>query len=264
MARLQIIGGGRMGEALLAGLLRSGWAPPEEVVVVEAVTARRAELSAAFPGVVVVADIADGPAGCDAVVAVKPPDVPAVVTALAENGCGRLVSIAAGVTIATIEASAPAGTRVVRAMPNTPATVGAGVSAVAAGTASDEDDLSWAEQVLGAVGEVVRVPEHQLNAVTGLSGSGPAYVFLIAEALSDAGVLVGLPRPVAEHLAIHTLLGSAQLLASGTASAAELRAAVTSPGGTTAAGLRELESHAVRAAMLDAVAAATRRAGELQ
>jgi pyrroline-5-carboxylate reductase len=152
---------------------------------------------------------------------------------------------------------------VIRAMPNTPALIGAGASAIAPGSAASEEDLAWAEEVLGAVGVVVRVPESQLDAVTGLSGSGPAYVFLVAEALAEAGVLNGLPRATAETLAFQTLAGAARLLAEGETSAADLRAAVTSPGGTTAAGLAELERSGARAAFLDAVSAATRRSREL-
>jgi pyrroline-5-carboxylate reductase len=148
-------------------------------------------------------------------------------------------------------------------MPNTPALVGAGAAAVAGGTGAGADDLDWAESVLAAVGTVVRVDESLLDAVTGLSGSGPAYVFLVAEALIEAGVLVGLPRPVATELAIQTLLGSARLLAEGELGPEALRAAVTSPGGTTAAGLRALEAAGVRAALLDAVVAATERSRDL-
>jgi pyrroline-5-carboxylate reductase len=148
-------------------------------------------------------------------------------------------------------------------MPNTPALVGAGASAVAGGTSATDDDLEWAEGILGAVGSVVRVPEKSLDAVTGLSGSGPAYVFLVAEALIDAGVLNGLPRATAEALVRQTILGSARLLAEGADGPEALRAAVTSPGGTTAAGLRELERHGVRAALLEAVTAATERSREL-
>jgi pyrroline-5-carboxylate reductase len=148
-------------------------------------------------------------------------------------------------------------------MPNTPALVGAGAAAISPGTAATDDDLAWAGSILGAVGTVVRVPENLLDAVTGLSGSGPAYVFLVAEALIDAGVLVGLPRPTAVELATQTLLGAARLLVETGDSPEALRAAVTSPGGTTAAGLRALESAGVRAAFLDAVAAATERSREL-
>ncbi len=245
-----------MGEALFAGLIASGWRA-EEIVVVEKVEARRAELAAAHPGLEV---RSEGHGGLDGLVAVKPGDVAASLEGLAPT---RVLSIAAGVTTATLEAALPAGTPVVRAMPNTPALVGQGASAIAAGTHATDDDLAWAEDVLGAVGTVVRVPEAQLDAVTGLSGSGPAYVFLVAEALIDAGVLVGLPRPAAEALATQTLLGAATLLASGDRSAADRRADVTSPGGTTAAGLRALEAGGVRAAVIDAVVAATERSKEL-
>ena len=173
-----------------------------------------------------------------------------------------MLSIAAGVTIATVEAAAP-GRPVVRAMPNTPALVGLGASAIAPGATATEEHLELAEHLLRAVGIVVRVEEHQLDAVTGLSGSGPAYVMLVAEALTEAGVLVGLPRAIANQLVEQTLLGSATLLAHGDDGPEALRAAVTSPGGTTAVGLRELEARGVRAAFLDAVAAAAERSREL-
>jgi pyrroline-5-carboxylate reductase len=148
-------------------------------------------------------------------------------------------------------------------MPNTPALVGAGASAIAAGSTASEADLDWADEVLSAVGIVVRVREDLLDAVTGLSGSGPAYVFLVAESLIEAGVLAGLPRATAEALTRQTLLGSARLLLETGDDEAALRAAVTSPGGTTAAGLRVLEREGVRSAILDAVGAATERSREL-
>lgn len=255
---LVVVGGGRMGEALLGGLVAAGRAPGR-LGVVEPVAARRAELEQRFPGLVVSADPL---AGDGAVLAVKPDAVPAAAGAAVAAGTGRLLSIAAGVTLATIEAVA-GEVPVVRAMPNTPALVGAGAAAVAPGTYAGEDDLRWAEVVLGAVGIVVRVPEHLLDAVTGLSGSGPAYVFLVAEALTDAGVLVGLPRATATALATQTLLGSARLLAEGDEGPEALRAAVTSPGGTTAAGLRALEAHGLRSALLEAVVASAERAAEL-
>jgi pyrroline-5-carboxylate reductase len=263
MAGLQIVGGGRMGEALLGGLLSAGWAEPGELVVVERVVPRRAEVEARFPGVRVVDSVV---AAEGAVVAVKPGDVAGVCAELAAAGVPRLLSIAAGVTTAAIEAACGRGdpaVRVVRAMPNTPALVGAGASAIAGGTAAGDDDLGWAESILSAVGVVVRVAEPALDAVTGLSGSGPAYVFLVAESLIEAGVLAGLPRDVATTLAVQTLLGSARLLAESGAGPADLRAAVTSPGGTTAAGLRALEDRAVRAAFLAAVTAATDRSRQL-
>lgn len=264
MVRLAILGGGRMGEALVAGLLAAGWGAAE-LTVAELAPGRRKELAEGFTGLTVVESPADAVAGADAiVVAVKPDDVVAALEAAAPAlPEGALVlSIAAGVRIADIEAVVP-GHPVVRAMPNTPALVGRGASAVAPGSHAAESHLATAEAVLGAVGIVVRVPEHLLDAVTGLSGSGPAYVFLVAEALVEAGVLQGLPRPVSERLVVQTLLGSATLLAQSSEGPERLRAAVTSPGGTTAAGLLALEDRAVRAAFLEAVAAATRRSREL-
>lgn len=260
-ARLAVVGGGKMGSALLAGLLAAGWASAEELLVVEPVAARREELAAAHPGLSVSDGLAGGAEG--AVVAVKPGDVEAACAALGAAGVGRVLSIAAGVPLSRLEGWLPEGTRVIRAMPNTPALVGAGAAAIAAGRAAGDDDLAWAEGILAAVGRVERVGEALLDAVTGLSGSGPAYVFLVAEALIDAGVAVGLPRPVSESLAIQTLLGSARLLAESGDKAESLRAAVTSPGGTTAAGLAALEKRAVRAAFLEAVEAATDRSRQL-
>jgi pyrroline-5-carboxylate reductase len=250
-----------MGEALVRGLVSSGWAAAAELVVVEALPSRRDELAAAVPGLGVVAEPVPA---ADVLIAVKPADVPAACRALAGAAPPRRVlSVAAGVTTATIEAGLGGDAAVVRAMPNTAALVGAGVAAIAPGRAATAADLDWAEEVLRAVGTVVRVAEGQLDAVTGLSGSGPAYVFLVVEALVEAGVLVGLPRPTSEALAAGTVLGAARLLEESGRSAADLRADVTSPGGTTAAGLRELERHGARAAFLDAVAAATARSAEL-
>ncbi|MGQ0521343.1 MAG: pyrroline-5-carboxylate reductase [Actinomycetota bacterium] len=258
--RLTVVGGGRMGEALVAGLLRSGWAAASELVVVEKVAARRRELQERFEGVGVVGE----PAPADgAVLAVKPDDVEAACGAVAATGTPVVLSIAAGVTLASLEAALGPDVRVVRAMPNTPALVGAGAAAIAPGSSATDDDLAWAESLLSAVGTVVRVPEHLLDAVTGLSGSGPAYVFLVAESLIDAGVLAGLPRATSTALVLQTLLGSARLLTESGQGPEALRAAVTSPGGTTAAGLRALEERAVRAALSEAVQAATRRSREL-
>jgi pyrroline-5-carboxylate reductase len=254
-----------MGEALVAGLLARGWAAAEEIVVAETLHERRSELSgpgglaARNPGLRVDGEVV---AAEGAVVAVKPGDVEAACRSVRRAGIRRVLSIAAGVPLAKLErwlgesGDAPA---VVRAMPNTPALVGAGAAAIAPGRRADAADVAWAEGILRAVGTVAVVPEALLDAVTGLSGSGPAYVFLVAEALIDAGVLVGLPRPVARELAVQTLLGSARLLAESGESAESLRAAVTSPGGTTAAGLRALEAGGVRSAVLEAVVAATER-----
>ncbi|MGZ6930777.1 MAG: pyrroline-5-carboxylate reductase [Acidimicrobiia bacterium] len=264
MEQIAVLGGGRMGAALLAGLLDAGF-EADALAVAEADPGRRHELEAQLPRVRV-APAAPWVVG-DAdivVVAVKPGDVSGVLEA-AGPALGEhtlVVSIAAGVPIAALEAAAP-GRPVVRAMPNTPALVREGVAAIAGGTHATEADLDAARRLLGAVGSVVTVPEHQLDAVTGLSGSGPAYVFLVAEALVDAGVLNGLPRDVAVQLVYGTIRGAGVMLTDSGDTAEQLRAAVTSPGGTTAAGLRVLEAGAVRSALLDAVTAATARSREL-
>jgi pyrroline-5-carboxylate reductase len=271
MGSLMVVGGGKMGEALVAGLIRSGWAPPGDLTVVETDPERRRQLAQRQTGVRVVGEVAADQAPAGAVIAVKPADVQAACTTLRTTGVERVLSIAAGVTIAALSDwlarpgdETPAATvAVVRGMPNTPALVGAGAAAIAGGQTAGPDDLAWATGILKAVGTVVQVPESALDAVTGLSGSGPAYVFLIAEALIDAGVLVGLSRPVARQLAVQTLLGSGRLLSETGDEPAALRASVTSPGGTTAAGLRALEAAGVRNAILDAVVAATDRSREL-
>ena len=254
-----IIGGGRMGEALLGGLLAAGRGAGE-LAVAEISLSRRGALEAEYPGVAVVE--APVPAG-GAVLVVKPADVAEAARAAADAGAERVLSVAAGITTGAIEAALDRPLPVVRAMPNTPALIGAGAAAISPGSFAGPDDLAWAEAILGSVGVVTRVPEKALDAVTGLSGSGPAYVFLVAEAMAEAGVLAGLPRDVAETLAFQTLLGSARLLVDSDDGPAALRAAVTSPGGTTAAGLHELERHGVRAAFLDAVMAAAERSREL-
>lgn len=256
---LAVVGGGNMGAALLAGMLESGVVDAGEVAVVEPSTVRRDELATTFPDVAVVAEV---PACRSAVIAVKPPDAPAVAAAVAAAGATRLLSVAAGVTTATLHAAVGDAVAVVRSMPNTPALVGEGVTAIAGGPGATDADLAWAEGILGGVGLVVRVTEAQLDAVTGLTGSGPAYVFLVAEALMDAGVAAGLPRATSEQMVAQLLVGSAKLLAERGDPAA-LRAMVTSPAGTTAAGVAVLEERAVRAALIAAVRAATARSREL-
>jgi pyrroline-5-carboxylate reductase len=256
---LAVIGGGNMGAALLGGLVASGRFGPGHLAVVEPVAARRTDLAAQFPDVQVLASIA---ACRGAVLAVKPYDLTTVAAAAAASGAERLLSIAAGISTAAIEAAVPAGVRVVRSMPNTPALVGAGMSAVCGGAGAEEADLVWAESILGAVGTCVRVPESLFDAVTGVTGSGPAYLFLVAEAMIDAAVLTGLARPTAESMVAQLFVGSAALLADRGDPAA-LRAMVTSPGGTTAAALHVLESRAVRAAFIDAVRASAERSRQL-
>jgi pyrroline-5-carboxylate reductase len=267
---LIVVGGGKMGEAFVTGLIRTGWAAPESIAVVEQSERRRGELVDLHTGLVVVSEVAaalaEEPAD-GAVIAVKPADVEGVCRELAETRLARFLSVAAGVTLGSLEGwlSAKTGNppAVVRAMPNTPALVGTAASAMSPGSNAGEDDVDWARGILEAVGSVVELAEPDLDAVTGLSGSGPAYVFLLAEALIDAGVLVGLTRPVARELAVQTVLGSARLLAETGEEPSALRASVTSPGGTTAAGLRALEAAGVRHAVLDAVVAATARSREL-
>lgn len=256
--RLAVVGGGNMGAALVGGLLGAGWAPAD-IAVVEVLAARRERLSEMFPGVMVTDTI---PSCRGALIAVKPYDVLAACSAAAAAGATQLLSIAAGIGVAALQSASGDGVAVVRSMPNTPALVGKGAAAICGGPTAGEADLAWAEQILGSVGIVVRVPEPQLDAVTGLAGSGPAYLFLVAEALTEAGVLAGLSRANSEALVTQLFVGSATLLAQE-GNPAQLRANVTSPGGTTAAGLRQLEEHGVRSAMLEAVMAATERAREL-
>lgn len=258
MSTLQLIGGGRMGQALLKGLIDGGWAPAADLRVVEVVGDQRARLSADFPEVTV----ADAPAvGVDTLVAVKPHLVVDVCRELDEPG--RVLSVAAGITLASIEAALPAGTPVIRAMPNTPALVGSGAAGLAGGSSASDDDVAWAAGILGSVGVAEVVTEPLLDAVTGLSGSGPAYVFLLAEAMIDAGVAMGLTRAVAGQLAAQTIAGAGQMLIAEGADPVDLRAGVTTPAGTTAAGLGALEDHGLRAAMAAAVRAATERSIEL-
>ena len=260
VTRLVVVGGGRMGKALIGGLLRSGWVEPSDLAIAEPLEAARAEIAHRFPGVTVVAE----PVAADsAVLAVKPHDAEVAARSLTASRPPKVLSIMAGVTIGKLEAWLPPGTAVLRAMPNLPAIVGSAASALAGGTSVSESDFTWGESVLSAFGVVARVSEASIDAVTGLSGSGPAYFFLLAEAMIEAGVSEGLERDVSRLLVIHTLLGSARLLVETGDSPEVLRAAITSPGGTTAAGLRVLERGAVRGAVIDAVAAASARAREL-
>ena len=259
LPRLVVVGGGRMGTALVRGLLAAGWASTE-IVVVEASDERRARLEDELRGVRVAAEPV---AGDGAVVAVKPAQGEAACRALGAHAPARALSIMAGVTLADLGAWLGPGTAALRAMPNTPALVGAGVSGLAGADGVGEADFVWAEGILGAVGRVVRVPESDLDAVTGLSGSGPAYVFLVAEALVAAGEAAGLSRAVSEALALPTVAGAGRLLLETGDSPEALRAQVTSPGGTTEAGIAVLEDRGLREAVAAAVAAATARSREL-
>lgn len=259
---LAVVGGGRMGEALLAGIVRRSG--PEGVVVCERSAERGAELAGRY-GV----DLVDLPGAAArarvVLLAVKPQDVDGLLGLLAGHldADHLVVSVAAGVTTARIEAALAPGVPVVRVMPNTPALVEEGMSVLSAGAHAGERHLDEAEQLLAAVGRVRRVPEEQQDAVTALSGSGPAYFFYLVEAMVDAGVALGLTRELSTDLIVQTALGAAVMLRDSGDDAEALRAAVSSPGGTTVAAIAELDRHDVRAAMAAAVAAAHARSLEL-
>ena len=249
-----------MGSALVTGLIAGGWAPAEALAVSDPDPVQRHRLSEAHPGL----EVVEGPIGAaGAVLAVKPDVAEAVLRTLAAVGITRVLSIVAGLSTARLEAALKPGDVVVRAMPNTPSQIGAGVAGMSGGSAATAADLDWAEGILGSIGAVVRLPERHLDAVTGVSGSGPAYVFLVAEAMIEAGVTAGLSRDVSRQLVVETILGSARMMAETEQDPGDLRAAVTSPGGTTAAALRTLEFKAVRSAFIEAVAAATERSRQL-
>lgn len=257
------IGVGVMGEAILAGLVRGG-RPVEELLVGEKRAERAAELTEKY-GVRVVSNL-DAVREADTVtLVVKPQDMAAVLEEISgELRAGQLlVSLAAGITTAWIEARVPEGVAVVRVMPNTPALVDQGMAAISPGSHCDDDHLAIAEGLLAATGKVVRVPESQQDAVTAVSGSGPAYIFYVIEAMIDAGVMLGLARPLATELAVQTLFGSATMLRELGTHPTVLREQVTSPGGTTAAALRYLEDHRVKAAFLSAMEACRDRAQQL-
>ncbi|HET7072520.1 MAG TPA: pyrroline-5-carboxylate reductase [Mycobacterium sp.] len=287
MARIAIIGGGSIGEALLSGLLRSGQ-QVKDLVVAERVPERAKYLADTYSVLSTsVTEAVDN--ATFVVVAVKPADVDSVMgelaraAAAAENDSAEqvFVTVAAGIAISYFEARLPAGTSVVRAMPNAAALVGAGVTALAKGRFVTPPQLEGVSALFDSVGGVLTVPESQMDAVTALSGSGPAYFFLLVEALVDAGVAAGLSREVATDLTTQTMAGSAAMLLArmdsdrrgvegeeagrwADTTAAQLRATVTSPGGTTAAGLRELERGGLRAAVDAAVQAAKRRSEQLR
>ncbi|WP_448615444.1 pyrroline-5-carboxylate reductase [Modestobacter sp. URMC 112] len=264
---LAIIGGGKIGEALLAGLIRQAGAHgagPGDIVVVERSAERAAELTTRYG--VATEDLAGAAGRCRVLLlAVKPQDIDALLALLGPHVTADhlVVSVAAGVPTARIEDALPAGTPVVRVMPNTPALVDEGMSVLSAGTHASNAHLDEAEALLSPVGRVRRVPESQQDAVTALSGSGPAYFFFLVEAMIDAGILLGLPRTLAADLIVQTALGAAVMLRDSGEHPVQLREAVTSPGGTTIAAIRELERHGVRAALIAAIEAAHDRSVEL-
>jgi pyrroline-5-carboxylate reductase len=263
--QLVIVGGGRMGSALAEGLLDASWCTPDQMAIVEVSSDRRELLGKRLAEVAVVAALE--PEHVDAntgvLLCVKPDHAEGAARRAGEAGVTRVLSVVAGLSCARIEAVFPGPVAVIRSMPNTPVLVRKGVSAIAGGGHVTKDDLDWAETILSAVGTVVRVTERNIDAVTGLSGSMPAYLYLVLESLIDAGVHQGLTREISRQLVVGTFEGSASLLIQTGELPEELRAQVTSPGGTTAAGLRMLEGRAVRAAFLEAVAAATERSRQL-
>jgi pyrroline-5-carboxylate reductase len=265
MARLAVLGGGKMGEALVAGLIASGWRKSKEIVVTARREERLHELSDAY-GVETTLDNAAAVVGAEViVVAVKPQDIEALLSQISDRvGPEQTVlSIAAAIPTSFIEERLGADAPVVRAMPNTPSVVHEGMAGMAAGRHADEEHLKLAKEVLDHVGRVVIVPESYLDAVTAISGSGPAYFALLAEAMIEAGILLGLSREISTDLVIQTMLGSAKLLRDEKMHPVELREMVTSPGGTTIRAIRVLEQSGVRAAFLNAIQAAMERSQEL-
>ena len=263
--RIAILGGGKIGESLLAGLLSSGWRKPEEIVVTGRRQERVDELAERY-GVETTLANTDAVSGAAfIVIAVKPQDFD---TLLGEIG-GLLtpeqtvLSVAAAVPTAQIERHLADGVPVLRAMPNAPATVHEGVAGLCAGAHAGDDHLAMADEVLSHVGRVVQIPEPYMDAVTAVSGSGPAYFALLAEAMIEAGILLGLSREVSTQLVIQTMFGTAKLLRDEEMHPVELREMVTSPGGTTIRAIRELERAGVRAAFLNAIQAAMERSKEL-
>ena len=260
--RIAILGGGRLGEALLSGLLTSGWT---NVVV----TCRRAERATELRDrYAVEATTANGDAVAGAalvVIAVKPQDIEALLTEIGPLlvPAQTVLSVAAAIPTAFIEQRIADGVPVVRAMPNSPSVVHEGIAAVCAGAHADDERVALAEAALARLGRVVRVPESAMDAVTALSGSGPAYFALLAEAMIEAGILLAVPRETSTALVVQTMLGTAKQLRDQGIHPVELRESVTSPGGTTISAIRELEQAGVRAAFLNAIQAAMDRAREL-
>lgn len=262
--RIGFLGGGNMAEALLRGLIKNGVAA-EQVGVSDPQEERLEELRRLYK----IHGLSDNVAlaeWADIVILAVKPQVAIGVLAELKKSAGSValfISVAAGLTTQTIEATLGDTSHVVRSMPNTPALVGAGATAISSGRLASEDDLRTAQAIFDAVGITEVVKESQLDAVTGLSGSGPAYAFIVLDALSDAGVKMGLPRATALRLAAQTLLGSAKMLLETNGHPGKLKDMVTSPGGTTIAGVHALEAGGLRTTLISAVEAATNRAKEL-
>jgi pyrroline-5-carboxylate reductase len=263
--RIAILGAGKIGEALISGLLSSGWRSPGDIVA----TARRPERVdelAERHGIAATQSNAEAVADAALVViSVKPQDIETLLADVGERITPEqtVLSVAAAIPTAAIERRLPTGVPVVRAMPNTPATVHEGVAGLCAGAHADDAHLTLAEEALSHLGAVVRVAEPYMDAVTAVSGSGPAYFALLAEAMIEAGILLGLSREISTQLVVQTMLGTAKQLRDERMHPVELREMVTSPGGTTIAAIRELEQAGVRAAFLNAIQAAMDRSRQL-
>jgi pyrroline-5-carboxylate reductase len=261
--KLGVIGGGVMGSAIVSRLLARGTYQNTEILISEPTLPQREALQHQY-GVGVTDDNNLAAMAPVVLLAIKPQIFDRVVAQLSPQGDNSqlIISILAGVNIARLERAFP-DRAVIRAMPNTPATVGMGVTAISAGERVDSARVELATQIFQAVGEVVTVPESLMDAVTGLSGSGPAYIAIAIEALADGGVAAGLPRPIADRLALQTVLGTATLLNESQLHPAQLKDRVTSPGGTTIAGITKLEQAGFRSALIEAVVAAASRSQEL-
>ena len=263
--RIAILGGGKIGESLLSGLLSAGWCKPEEIVVTGRRQERIDELAERY-GVETTLSNSDAVSGTGfIVIAVKPQDFEVLLGEVGGllSSDQTVLSVAAAMPTAKIEKHLSNGVPVLRAMTNTPATVHEGVAGLCAGAHATDDHMAMAEEVLTHVGRVVRVPEPYMDAVTAVSGSGPAYFALLAEAMIEAGILLGLSREVSTELVVQTMFGTAKLLRDEHMHPVELREMVTSPGGTTIRAIRELERAGVRAAFLNAIQAAMERSQEL-
>ena len=263
MSQTAILGAGVMGETLLSGLVRAG-RRVDNLLIGEKRPERARELEERY-GVAVCSNVEATRKAETIAVVVKPQDMDDLLAEIAgELKPGQLlVSLAAGITTAFIEARVPDGVAVVRVMPNTPALVDEGMAAISPGSHCDDKHLAEAESLMASTGKVMRIPERQMDAVTAISGSGPAYIFFVVESMIEAGVHLGLPRATATELVVQTVVGSAHMLRETGTHPAVLREQVTSPGGTTAAALRELEIHKVRAAFLAAMEAARDRSRQL-
>ncbi|MBN1614557.1 MAG: pyrroline-5-carboxylate reductase [Deltaproteobacteria bacterium] len=263
--KIGVIGGGKMGSVLIHGILARGLVAPGDVIVADVAKDRLVELSDRY-GIATTEDNGKAVRGADVIIlAVKPQILAEVLEGIAVRVTPRklIVSIAAGVSTGFIEGRLGKGARVIRVMPNTPALVGEGMTALAGGSKATTEDLALVRHMFDAIGLTVEVREDLMDAVTGLSGSGPAYVFVIVEALADAGVLMGLGRDVALKLAAQTLRGAAKLCLEGEWHPAQLKDMVTSPGGTTIAGLQALEEGKLRATLMAAVEKAALRSRQL-